>query len=46
MFSIEALQAQFEEKRTALVAKIGENMNIRRVAAIEGDIGWFIFTWS
>ncbi|MFD0966491.1 translation elongation factor Ts [Seminibacterium arietis] len=36
--SIEALQAQFEEKRTALVAKIGENMNIRRVAAIEGDV--------
>lgn len=36
--SIEALQAQFEEKRTALVAKIGENMNIRRVAAIEGDM--------
>lgn len=29
--SIEALQAQFEEKRAALVAKIGENMNIRRV---------------
>ena len=30
--TIEALQAQFEEKRAALVAKIGENMNIRRVA--------------
>lgn len=29
--AIEALQAQFEEKRAALVAKIGENMNIRRV---------------
>ena len=28
--TIEALQAQFEEKRAALVAKIGENMNIRR----------------
>ncbi|MDO6707800.1 translation elongation factor Ts [Photobacterium sp. 1_MG-2023] len=31
------LQAQFEEKRVALVAKIGENISIRRVAYIEGD---------
>ncbi|AFI86850.1 translation elongation factor Ts [Aggregatibacter actinomycetemcomitans] len=36
--SIEQLQAEFEEKRTALVAKIGENMTIRRVAYIEGDV--------
>ncbi|MFC0322390.1 translation elongation factor Ts [Gallibacterium melopsittaci] len=33
---IEALKAHFEDKRAALVAKIGENMNIRRVAAING----------
>lgn len=36
--SIEALQAQFEEKRAALVAKIGENMNIRRVQFLEGAV--------
>lgn len=36
--SIEALQAQFEEKRAALVAKIGENMNIRRVQYLAGDV--------
>ncbi|WP_032092497.1 MULTISPECIES: translation elongation factor Ts [Pasteurellaceae] len=35
---IEELQAQFEEKRAALVAKIGENMTIRRVAEISGDV--------
>ncbi|XQW86175.1 translation elongation factor Ts [Thalassotalea piscium] len=34
--SIEDLQAQFEEKRIALVTKIGENINIRRVEYIEG----------
>ncbi|GAP75854.1 MULTISPECIES: translation elongation factor Ts [Pseudoalteromonas] len=34
--SIEELQAKFEEDRVALVAKIGENMNIRRVEYIEG----------
>lgn len=33
---IEALKAKFEETRTALVAKIGENINIRRVAILEG----------
>ena len=27
-----------EEKRAALVAKIGENMNIRRVAYLEGQV--------
>ncbi len=36
--TIEALQAQFEEKRATLVAKIGENMNIRRVQFLDGDI--------
>lgn len=34
--SIEALQAQFEEERIALVTKIGENINVRRVAYVEG----------
>ncbi|RXJ72510.1 elongation factor Ts [Veronia nyctiphanis] len=33
---IEALQAKFEEQRSTLVAKIGENMSIRRVEFIEG----------
>ena len=36
--TIEALQVQFEEKRAALVAKIGENMNIRRVAYLDGQV--------
>ncbi|WP_419148024.1 translation elongation factor Ts [Pseudoalteromonas 'SMAR'] len=35
--SVEELQAKFEETRVALVAKIGENMNIRRVSYIQGD---------
>ena len=34
---IEALKAKFEDARTALVAKIGENINIRRVAILEGE---------
>ncbi len=34
---VEALKAQFEEERVALVAKIGENINIRRVAVLEGE---------
>lgn len=34
----EALKAKFEEKRTALVAKIGENINIRRLGVLEGDV--------
>jgi len=34
--SITDLQAQFEEKRIALVTKIGENINIRRVEYVEG----------
>mgnify|MGYP006087113115 CR=1 FL=1 len=34
--TIEELQAQFEEKRITLVTKIGENINVRRVAYTEG----------
>ncbi|NQY89215.1 MAG: elongation factor Ts [Colwellia sp.] len=34
--SIADLQARFEEKRIALVTKIGENINIRRVEYVEG----------
>lgn len=34
---VEVLKAKFEDERAALVAKIGENMNIRRVVAISGD---------
>ena len=34
--SIEELQAKFEEERVALVTKIGENINVRRVAYVEG----------
>lgn len=30
---VDVLKAQFEEERVALVAKIGENINIRRVAS-------------
>lgn len=33
---IEAVKAKFEEARTALVAKIGENINIRRVEILDG----------
>ncbi|ELX8380899.1 translation elongation factor Ts [Providencia vermicola] len=33
---VEAVKAKFEDARTALVAKIGENINIRRVAILEG----------
>ncbi|WMQ74964.1 MAG: Elongation factor Ts [Sodalis sp.] len=35
---VEALKVKFEEKRTALVAKIGENINIRRLSILEGDM--------
>ncbi|MCL1143335.1 translation elongation factor Ts [Shewanella gaetbuli] len=35
--TIEALKAQFEETRVALVAKIGENINVRRVEYIDGE---------
>lgn len=34
--AIEDLQAKFEEERIALVTKIGENINVRRVAYVEG----------
>ncbi|KLN67000.1 translation elongation factor Ts [Vibrio sp. VPAP30] len=34
--SVEELVAKFEEERIALVAKIGENINIRRVQYVEG----------
>jgi len=34
--SIEDLQAKFEEERITLVTKIGENINVRRVAYVEG----------
>ena len=34
--SIEDLKAQFEEARIALVTKIGENINVRRVEYIDG----------
>ncbi|WP_299490345.1 translation elongation factor Ts [uncultured Shewanella sp.] len=34
--TIADLQAQFEETRVALVAKIGENINVRRVVYIDG----------
>ncbi len=36
--SVEELQAKFEETRVALVAKIGENINIRRVSYVEGEV--------
>ncbi len=35
---VDVLKAQFEEERVALVAKIGENINIRRIASLEGDV--------
>jgi elongation factor Ts len=35
--SIEDLKAKFEEERVALVAKIGENIEVRRVTYIEGE---------
>ncbi|PWC21195.1 elongation factor Ts [Brenneria roseae subsp. roseae] len=35
---VDVLKAKFEEQRTALVAKIGENINIRRIAILEGDV--------
>ncbi|MGL5291002.1 MAG: translation elongation factor Ts [Vibrionaceae bacterium] len=34
--SIQDLQSKFEDERVALVAKIGENISIRRVAYVEG----------
>ncbi len=37
---VEVLKAQFEEERVALVAKIGENINIRRVSS------WKAMFWA
>ncbi|MCU5771577.1 translation elongation factor Ts [Erwiniaceae bacterium BAC15a-03b] len=34
---VDVLKTQFEEQRVALVAKIGENINIRRVEVLEGE---------
>lgn len=34
---IDVLKAKFEEQRANLVAKVGENMNIRRVTLIDGE---------
>jgi elongation factor Ts len=34
---IDDLKAKFEDERVALVAKIGENIEVRRVSYIEGD---------
>ncbi|MCA6997703.1 translation elongation factor Ts [Dickeya solani] len=40
---VEVLKAKFEEQRTALVAKIGENINIRRIAVQTGDaLGYYM----
>ena len=40
---IDALKAKFEEARANLVAKIGENINIRRVAILEGaNVGSYL----
>lgn len=35
---INVLQEKFEEQRVALVAKIGENINIRRLSVLKGEI--------
>ncbi len=35
---IDVLRTKFEEQRTALVAKIGENINLRRITSLKGDI--------
>lgn len=37
MSDVEAVRAKFEDKRTALVAKIGENIHIRRIAVLTGE---------
>lgn len=38
IIDIDALKAKFEEQRTQLVAKIGENINIRRVSELSGEL--------
>lgn len=35
---VDVLKAKFEEQRTTLVSKIGENINIRRIAIQQGDV--------
>jgi len=35
--NVDVLKARFEEQRTTLVAKIGENINIRRISILEGE---------
>lgn len=37
ILDIAALQAKFEERRATLVAKIGENITIRRIASVSAD---------
>jgi elongation factor Ts len=37
-FTVEQLIEAQETERTALVAKVGENVNIRRLARVEGDV--------
>ena len=39
---IETLKAQFEDTRVALVAKIGENINVRRVEYLAESVEWRI----
>ncbi|XPE35127.1 hypothetical protein ACNKHN_00915 [Shigella flexneri] len=41
---VEVLKAQFEEERVALVAKIGENINIRRVACAGKATFWVLIS--
>ncbi len=38
IWDIEILKARFEEQRTALVAKVGENINIRRIKVLQGHV--------
>ncbi|KGJ95648.1 translation elongation factor Ts [Thalassotalea sp. ND16A] len=40
--AIEELKAQFEETRVALVTKIGENINVRRVEYVQGASASYI----
>ncbi|MGP1928287.1 MAG: translation elongation factor Ts [Arsenophonus sp. NC-WZS1-MAG3] len=41
--NIDELKTKFEEQRTTIVSKIGENINIRRIEIIEGEkIGYYL----
>ncbi|MFP3013493.1 MAG: translation elongation factor Ts [Arsenophonus sp. NC-QC1-MAG3] len=41
--NINELKTKFEEQRTTIVSKIGENINIRRIEIIEGEkIGYYL----